>query len=130
MKITKTKLKQIIKEEVIKLLIEQDEYDDYEEEEEERTLAQKIISLLTSPDPGTFAQGLTVYIQLKGDIEDSDSAGNDEILEKLKVIDRFADSDIQNVDFLSKLSNGPSQQMNVFLANLRKSHPPLESLQV
>jgi len=33
MKITKTKLKQIIKEEVVKLLIEQDEYDDYDEEE-------------------------------------------------------------------------------------------------
>ena len=33
MKITKTKLKQVIKEEVVKLLIEQDEYDDYDEEE-------------------------------------------------------------------------------------------------
>jgi len=62
MKITKSKLKQIIKEEVVKLLIEQEEYDDdYEEyEEEERTPAQKIISLLTSNDPDYVNQGLTI----------------------------------------------------------------------
>ena len=35
MKITEAKLKQIIKEEVVKLLVEQDEYDDYDDEEEE-----------------------------------------------------------------------------------------------
>ena len=53
MKITKTKLKQIIKEEVVKLLVEQDEYDDYDDydyEEEELTYAQKIIKLLISDD--------------------------------------------------------------------------------
>ena len=55
MKITKTKLKQIIKEEVVKLLIEQDEY-----EEEERTPAQKIMSLLTSTDPDYVNQGFTI----------------------------------------------------------------------
>ena len=107
MKITKATLKQIIKEEVVKLLIEQDEYDDYdyEEEEEELTYAQKIIRLLSSPDPGTFAQGLEVYLLFKDDIEASDPAGNNQILEKLRVIDQFARSpDIQNVNFLSGLS--------------------------
>ena len=58
MKITKSKLNQIIKEEVVKLLIEQDEYDYYEEEE--LTPAQKIINLLTSPDPDNVNQGLTI----------------------------------------------------------------------
>ena len=36
----------------------------------------------------------------------------------------------QNIDFLSKLSNGPSRPMNAFIANLRKSHSALESSQV
>ena len=58
MKITKSKLNQIIKEEVVKLLIEQDEYDYYEEEE--LTPAQKIINLLTSDDPDNVNQGLTI----------------------------------------------------------------------
>jgi len=44
MKITKTKLKQVIKEEVVKLLVEQDEYDNYDDydEEEARKLKLKI----------------------------------------------------------------------------------------
>ena len=63
MKITKTKLKQIIKEEVVKLLIEQDEYDD--DYEEELTPAQKIIKLLTSPDPDNVNQGLTILDYLE-----------------------------------------------------------------
>jgi len=38
MKITKTKLKQIIKEEVVKLLVEQDEYDDYDTKKRKKNL--------------------------------------------------------------------------------------------
>ena len=101
MKITKSTLKQIIKEEVVKLLVEQDEY---EEEEEERTDAQKIIRFLSSNDPDTFAQGLEIYSLLKDEIEASDPAGNDQILKKPRVIEQFANSEIENVDFLSGLS--------------------------
>jgi len=64
MKITKTKLKQIIKEEVVKLLIEQDEYDDYDDEEE-LTPAQKIIKLLSSRDPDYVNQGLAILDDLE-----------------------------------------------------------------
>ena len=67
MKITKTKLKQIIKEEVVKLLVEQDEYDydDYDYEEEELTPAQKIIKLLSSDDSANVEQGLTILDALE-----------------------------------------------------------------
>jgi|DEB0MinimDraft_3_1074331.scaffolds.fasta_scaffold73112_1 Leucine-rich repeat (LRR) protein len=103
MKITKSDLKQIIKEEVVKLLVEQDEYDDYEEEE--LTPAQKIIRFLSSPDPDTFAQGVEIYSLVKDDIEANAPTENSQILEKLEVIDQFADSDIKekNVNFLSGL---------------------------
>ena len=69
MKITKTKLKQIIKEEVVKLLVEQDEYDDYDDyndyEEEELTPAQKIIKLLSSTDPDNVNLGLGILDALE-----------------------------------------------------------------
>jgi len=68
MKITKTKLKQIIKEEVVKLLVEQDEYDDYDDydyEEEELTYAQKIIKLLISDDSANVQQGLSILDALE-----------------------------------------------------------------
>jgi len=63
MKITKSTLKQIIKEEVVKLLVEQDEYDDYEEEE--LTPAQKIIRFLSSPDPEYVNLGLGILDALE-----------------------------------------------------------------
>ena len=68
MKITKSTLKQIIKEEVVKLLVEQDEYDDYDDydyEEEELTYAQKIIKLLISDDSANVQQGLSILTPLK-----------------------------------------------------------------
>ena len=67
MKITKSTLKQIIKEEVVKLLVEQDEYDDYDDydyEEEELTYAQKIIKLLTSDDSANVVLGLGILDDL------------------------------------------------------------------
>ena len=104
MKITKSTLKQIIKEEVVKLLVEQDEYDDYYDdydyEEEELTPAQKIIRLLSSNDPNTFAQGVEVYLQLKDDFEPTE---NSQILKKLRVIEQFAGSSEPDVGFLSGL---------------------------
>ena len=107
MKITKTKLKQIIKEEVVKLLVEQDEYDydDYDYEEEELTPAQKIIRFLSSKDPDTFAQGVEIYSLVKDDIEANAQTENSQILEKLRVIDQFAGSDIPDVGSLSVLSD-------------------------
>ena len=105
MKITEAKLKQIIKEEVVKLLIEQDEYDDYdEEEEEELTYGQKIIRLLSSTDPDTFAQGVSLYSTLKDEIEVNAPTENSQILAKLKVINQFAESGIEDVNSLSVLS--------------------------
>ena len=83
MKITKSTLKQIIKEEVVKLLIEQDEYD--YDDEEELTPAQKIINLLTSNDPYTFAQGLYLYTQLKDEIETNAPKENSEILKNQRL---------------------------------------------
>jgi len=64
MKITKAHLKQIIKEEVVKLLVEQDEYDD-DYEEEELTPAQKIIKLLSSTEPDYVDQGFTILDALE-----------------------------------------------------------------
>jgi len=68
MKIAKSTLKQIIKEEVVKLLVEQDEYDDYYDdydyEEEELTPAQKIIKLLSSTDPDNVNLGLGILDDL------------------------------------------------------------------
>ena len=100
MKITKNKLKQIIKEEVVKLLTE-NEYQQY---------ALKILERLSGNEPDYFAQALDLYTQLKEDIEVNAPEENVQILEKLKVIDQFAESDIEeeNVNFLSDL-----RQLNV-----------------
>jgi Leucine-rich repeat (LRR) protein len=99
MKITKTKLKQIIKEEVTKLLTENED-----QENEYKQYALTILDRLSGNDPGYFAQALSFYTQLKEDIEVNAPTENDQILEKLKVIDQFAESKIQDVDFLSGLS--------------------------
>jgi len=85
MKITKTKLKQVIKEEVVKFLTEN----------EDQQYARKILEFLDHEDPWQFAQGVVLYSTLKDDIETNAPTENDQILEKLKVIDQFADSDIK-----------------------------------
>ena len=94
MKITKTKLKQIIKEEVTKLLTEN----------EDQQYAIKILELLEHEDRDYFAQGVALYSTLKDDIEANAPTENDQILEKLEVIDQFKRTEIQDVDFLSGLS--------------------------
>ena len=102
MKITEAKLKQIIKEEVVKLLTENED----QQENEDKENAIKILELLDHQDPWYFAQGVSFYSLFKGDIETNAPTENSQILEKLRAIDRFAySSDIENVDFLSDLSD-------------------------
>ena len=75
----------------------------FNQENEYKQYALTILDRLSGNDPGYFAQALSFYTQLKEDIEVNAPTENDQILEKLKVIDQFAESKIQDVDFLSGL---------------------------
>ena len=110
MKITKSKLNQIIKEEVVKLLTENED----QQENEDKENAINILGLLDHEDPWHFAQGVQFYSLFKSDIEANAPTENSQILEKLKGIDRFSYSEIQNVDFLSDLSDlNVTEQINL-----------------
>ena len=111
MKITKSKLNQIIKEEIEQLArgrsnisLTGTQAQNIKHARQSRINAKKIIRLLTTPDPWDFAQGLELYFLFKDDFEANAPKENSQILAKLKVIDQFTNSNIEDVDFLSGLS--------------------------